>query len=113
MAGGFERVKYYPVFQLKTGHSFFYAKIKVMSTKFSTTDYRYPYEYLILVITIVIVLLVIALTAAATVCSSAIFVPLVVIAGYYTGRNRHRELLSQAQQVTPSINTRDAPPHSS
>ena len=30
-----------PVFQLKTGHYFFYAKIKVMSAKFSTTDYRY------------------------------------------------------------------------
>jgi Zn-dependent protease with chaperone function len=72
-----------------------------MSVKFSTTDYRYPYEYLILVITIVVVLLVIALTAAATVCSSAIFVPLVVIAGYYTGRSRHRALLAQAQQVTP------------
>jgi Zn-dependent protease with chaperone function len=72
-----------------------------MSTKFSTTDYRYAYEYLILVATIVVVLLVIALTAAATVCSSAIFILLVVIAGYYTGRSRHRALLSQAQQVTP------------
>jgi Zn-dependent protease with chaperone function len=80
---------------------FFYAKIKAMSAKFSTTDYRYPYEYLILAITIVVVLLVIALTAAATVCTSAIFVPLVVIVGYYAGRTKHRALLSQSQQVTP------------
>jgi Zn-dependent protease with chaperone function len=72
-----------------------------MSTRYSTTDYRYPYEYLILLATFVVVLLVIALTAAATVCSSAIFVPLVVIAGYYTGRSRHQALISQAQQVTP------------
>ena len=54
-----------------------------MSAKFSTTDYRYPYEYLILVITIVVVLLVIALTAAATVCTSAIFVPWWSSMGYY------------------------------
>jgi len=73
----------------------------VISAKFSTTDYRYPYEYLILMLTIIVVLLVIALTAAATVCASAIFVPLVVIAGYYTGRSRHQALLSQAQKVTP------------
>ncbi len=72
-----------------------------MSARYSTIDYRYPYEYFILLATFVVVLLVIALTAAATVCSSAIFVPLVVIAGYYTGRSRHQALLSQAQQVTP------------
>jgi Zn-dependent protease with chaperone function len=72
-----------------------------MSVKFSTTEYRYPYEYLILGITIIIVLLVIALTAAATVCGSALFVPLVVIMGYFSSRSKHQALLSQGQQVTP------------
>lgn len=72
-----------------------------MAAKFSTTDYRYPYEYLILVATIVVVLLVIAFTVAATVCTSAIFIPLVVIMGYFASRNKHQELLAQAQQVTP------------
>jgi Zn-dependent protease with chaperone function len=71
-----------------------------MSTKLSTTDYRSAYEYPILVITIIVVLLVIALSAAATVCTSAIFVPFLVIAGYFSGRSRHRALLSQAQQVS-------------
>lgn len=71
-----------------------------MPAKYSTTDYRYPYEYLILVITIGIVLLVIAVTAAATVCASAIFVPTVVILGYFASQSRHRALISQARQVT-------------
>jgi Zn-dependent protease with chaperone function len=72
-----------------------------MKARFSTTEYRYPSEYLILAATIVVVLLVIALTAAATVCTSAIFVPLVVILGYFTSRSKHQALLGQAQQVTP------------
>jgi len=72
-----------------------------MGVKYSTTDYRYPYEFLILLATIVVVLLVIAFTAAATVCTSAIFIPLVVIMGYFSSRSKHQELLSQAQQVTP------------
>jgi len=72
-----------------------------MGAKFSTTGYRYPYEYLILIATIIVVLLVIAFTAAATVCTSAIFIPLVVIMGYFASRGKHQELLSQAQQVTP------------
>lgn len=72
-----------------------------MGAKYSTTDYRYPYEYLILIATIVVVLLVIAFTAAATVCTSAIFIPLVVIMGYFASRTKHQELLAQAQQVTP------------
>jgi Zn-dependent protease with chaperone function len=72
-----------------------------MAASFSTTEYRYPDEYLILATTIVVVLLVIALTAAATVCTSAIFVPLVVILGYFTSRSKHQSLLVQAQQVTP------------
>jgi Zn-dependent protease with chaperone function len=72
-----------------------------MSAKFSTTEYRYPYEYLILGITIIVVLLVIALTAAATVCGSALFIPLVVIIGYITSRSNHQDLLSHGQQVNP------------
>jgi Zn-dependent protease with chaperone function len=71
-----------------------------MRARFSTTQYRYPDEYLILAGTIVVVLLVIALTAAATVCTSAIFVPLVVILGYFTSRSRHQALLERAQRVT-------------
>lgn len=71
-----------------------------MGVKFSTTEYRYPYEYLILGMTIILVFLVIALTAAATVCGSALFIPLVVIMGYFASRSKHQELLSQGQQVT-------------
>jgi Zn-dependent protease with chaperone function len=71
-----------------------------MRARFSTTEYRYPDETLILAGTILVVLLVIALTAAATVCTSAIFVPLVVILGYFSSRSRHKDLLAEAQQVT-------------
>ena len=78
-----------------------------MNPRFSTTAYRYPNEYLILVITIGVVLLVIALTAAATICSSAIFVPIVVLFGYFNSRSRHQALLSQAKrasyQTTPRL----------
>jgi Zn-dependent protease with chaperone function len=72
-----------------------------MRARFSTTEYRYPDEYLILAVTIVVVLLVIALTAAATVCTSAIFVPLVMLLSYFTNRSKHQGLLVDAQRVTP------------
>jgi Zn-dependent protease with chaperone function len=72
-----------------------------MGAKFSTTEYRYPYEHILLGLTIVVVLLIIAFTAAATVCGSALFVPLVVILGYFMSRSKHEELLSHGQQVTP------------
>jgi Zn-dependent protease with chaperone function len=72
-----------------------------MAVKYSTTDYRYPYEYLILAATILLVLGVIAFTAAATVCTSVIFVPAVVIYGYYASRSKHQALLAESQQVTP------------
>ena len=72
-----------------------------MRGKYSTTDYRYPYEYLILAATFIVVLLVIAFTAAATVCTSAIFVPAVVIFGYFASRSKHQSLLAESQQVTP------------
>ena len=72
-----------------------------MSAKFSSTEYRYPYEYFILAMTVIVVLLVIAFTAAATVCGSVLFIPLVVIMGYFASRSKHQDLLSQSQQVTP------------
>ena len=107
-------------FRVRKRVFFFYAKIKPMGAKYSTTDYRYPYEYFILVATIMVVLLVIAFTAAATVCTSAIFVPLVVIYGYFASRSKHQALLAQAQQVTPQtapemiplIKTNSCPPAS-
>jgi len=70
-----------------------------MGAKYSTTEYRYPHEYLILGVTIIIVVLVIALTAAATVCGSALFVVGIVIFGYYASRSKHQALLAEAQQV--------------
>ena len=72
-----------------------------MSAKFSSTEYRYPYEYFILAMTVIVVLLVIAFTAAATVCGSVLFIPLVVVMGYFASRSKHQDLLSQSQQVTP------------
>jgi Zn-dependent protease with chaperone function len=77
-----------------------YAKIKPMAAKYSTTSYRYPNEYPILAATILLVFLVIAFTAAATVCTSAIFVPAVVLFGYFASRSKHQTLLAQARQVT-------------
>ena len=71
-----------------------------MGSKFSTTEYRYPYEYLILLLTFMVVLAVIAFTAAATVCGSAIFVPIIVIIGYLASRSRHHSLLENATRVT-------------
>ncbi len=71
-----------------------------MRTKFSTTEYRYPYEYFILGATIITVFLVIAFTAAATICGSVLFVPLIVIYNYFYTRGKHHDLLSQGQQVT-------------
>jgi Zn-dependent protease with chaperone function len=71
-----------------------------MSAKFNTTGYRYPYEYLLLGLTILIVLLVIAFTAAATICGSALFIPIIVILGYLSTKSKHHDLLSHGQQVT-------------
>jgi Zn-dependent protease with chaperone function len=71
-----------------------------MPAKYSTSDYRYPNEQLILAVTILIVLGVIAFTAAATVCASAVFVPAVVVFGYFASRSNHQALLAQAQRVT-------------
>jgi Zn-dependent protease with chaperone function len=73
-----------------------------MATRFSTTSYRYPYENTILVMTVLVVMAVIAFTAAATVCGSVIFIPAVVLIGYFASRSRHHALLEQAQRVTPT-----------
>ena len=71
-----------------------------MNAGYAATEYRYPTETLILLVTIGVVLLVIALTAAATICTSAIFVPAVVMWGYFISRRRHQALLQQAERVT-------------
>jgi len=71
-----------------------------MAAKYTTTGYRYPNEYPILAATILVVFLVIAFTAAATVCTSAIFVPVVVLYGYFASRSKHQALLAEAQQVS-------------
>lgn len=71
-----------------------------MAARFSTTEYRYPYEHVILATTIGVVLLVIGLTVAATVCTSAIFVLLVVVMGYFSSQSKHKGLIAQAQRVT-------------
>jgi Zn-dependent protease with chaperone function len=71
-----------------------------MSAKFNTTGYRYPYEYLLLGLTILVVLLVIAFTAAATICGSALFIPIIVVLGYLSTKSKHHDLLSHGQQVT-------------
>lgn len=71
-----------------------------MGAKFSTTEYRYPYEYFILSTTIILVFLVIAFTAAATVCGSVLFVPLIVLINYFTSRTKHQELLARSQKLT-------------
>jgi Zn-dependent protease with chaperone function len=71
-----------------------------MSAKFNTTSYRYPFEYLLLGLTILVVLMVIAFTAAATVCGSALFIPIIVALGYFSTKSKHQDLLSHGQQVT-------------
>ncbi len=80
---------------------FIYATITPMAGKYSTTAYRYPNEHLILAITIVAVVGVIAFTAAATVCTSVLFVLAVLGLGYFSSRSNHQALLAEAQQVTP------------
>jgi Zn-dependent protease with chaperone function len=71
-----------------------------MRVKFNTTGYRYPYEYLLLGLTILVVLSVIAFTAAATICGSALFIPIIVVLGYFSTKSKHQDLLSHGQQVT-------------
>jgi len=72
------------------------------AAKFSSTDYRYPNEQVILGITILLVIGVIALTATATVCMSVVFIGLFVFYAHSSGTAHHKELIAQAQQVTPA-----------
>jgi Zn-dependent protease with chaperone function len=65
------------------------------------TAYRYPNERLILATTIVLVLAVIVLTATATVCTSALFVALMLGLAYYGTKSHHENLVRSAHPVTP------------
>lgn len=71
-----------------------------MPARFSTTAYRYPYEYIILGLTILLVMVIIAFTAAATVCGSVIFIPIVVFIGYLSSQRNHQALVAQSTMVT-------------
>lgn len=72
-----------------------------MPSRFNTTAYRYPNEHLILGLTFLLMLAVIAFTATATVCLSVIFVAATVLMAYHFSRLHHRQILQQAQPVTP------------
>ena len=66
---------------------------------YRTTAYRYPSESGILFITVVLVLGVIALTAAATLCLSALFVLVFVAISYFSSQSSHKSLLQRAYKV--------------
>ena len=72
-----------------------------MRRLYRTTAYRYPREHLVLGITVFLVLAVIVVTAAATLCLSAVFVLALVAVAYYVTKSRHSALLGQALSVTP------------
>jgi Zn-dependent protease with chaperone function len=65
-----------------------------------TTAYRYPNEQVILTLTLLLVLGVIALTAAATLCTSVVFVLVFVAISYFFSQSHHRELMQEARRVT-------------
>lgn len=71
-----------------------------MQASFNTTAYRYPNEQIILWLTILLMLGVIILTAAATVCLSAVFIALALGVAYTTGVNHHRQLIESATRIT-------------
>lgn len=72
-----------------------------MSTPFSTTAYRSPNELPILAATLTLVFLVVAVTAAATVCGSAVFAVLAVALAASASRAHHLALMQQAFPVSP------------
>jgi Zn-dependent protease with chaperone function len=72
-----------------------------MPRVYNTVAYRYPRERLILALTLFLVVAVIALTAAATVCLSAVFVVAAVWFAYVNNRAHHRALMTQARRITP------------
>jgi Zn-dependent protease with chaperone function len=67
---------------------------------YSTTAYRYPNEHLILGLTLLLVGLVIAVTAAATVCSSVLFIAIAVALAHSSSRTHHQALIQRAYPVT-------------
>lgn len=67
---------------------------------FNTTAYRNPSEYPILIATISLVICIIILTAAATLCGSALFIILALILSYHSAANHHQKLIMQADQVS-------------
>jgi Zn-dependent protease with chaperone function len=66
-----------------------------------TTAYRYPGEQLILLATLTLVGGVIALTAAATVCASALFILAFIAMSFSFTRSHHQSLMRSARPVTP------------
>jgi Zn-dependent protease with chaperone function len=66
------------------------------------TSYRYPDEYIVLGLTLLLVGLVIAISALATVCTSLVFVLLVVVWAYFSSRSHHQNLVRAAYPVTDS-----------
>ena len=64
------------------------------------TSYRYPNEQFILALTLFLVIIVIAVSAAATLCSSALFVMLMLAISYVMNRAHHNELIEKAYPVT-------------
>lgn len=65
-----------------------------------TTAYRYPGEHLILALTLFLVSVVIVLTAAATVCSSLLFIVAFLALSYSYTQSHHQDLMKQAQPVS-------------
>jgi Zn-dependent protease with chaperone function len=65
------------------------------------TSYRYPGEHLILALTLFLVFAVIAVTSVATVCGSALFVLIMLVASFLLSRSHHNELVASARPVTP------------
>jgi Zn-dependent protease with chaperone function len=66
-----------------------------------TTAYRYPGEQVILLTTLALVGGVIALTAAATVCASALFILAFIAMSFSFTRSHHQALMRSARRVTP------------
>lgn len=64
------------------------------------TDYRYPHERLILILTLMLVFGVITFTSAATLCGSALFVLVMLVAAYGVNSAHHADLIRRAEPVT-------------
>lgn len=64
-------------------------------------SYRSPGESLILALTLILVLGVIAITAVATLCGSALFVLVMLVASFLLNRSHHNRLVESARPITP------------